>query len=422
MKYTMVLLVPFYRVDENTIACESAFAAHLKELLPRISDWGNEIVIHSPQMSPENYQKNKKHLAHIDCQKESIFYIAGLPENTSRAAFLLKAPFKLWPVTWKVVREANVIHSAVSKDIFKLFTVMSLLFAALQRKKSICVMDIDHRNSAKMSYLTGKFSYKSFFVSQYIYNPLISLQVKFSVKFCDLLMLKGQALVDDFGKGKDKVKNFYDTAHDLSFVLEDKEYKTKLARWDASKTEIKLVYFGRLVAYKGIKDMILAVKKVSEKLQGNGSNKQVSFTIVGAGEQEQELQQQVTDLKLEHLVTFFGALSYGKDLFDHLEQYDFLLAAPHSEDTPRSVFDAMACGLPMIAYDTYYYKDLERLGMVTTVPWRDIDAMAEQTLALADQPQKVQNMIKAGRDFATNNTQKIWLDRRLQWTKEFLGK
>ncbi len=420
MKYAMVLMVPFYKVSEDVIACESAFAIHLKELLTRISDWGDEILIHSPAMTEADYLANKHHLAHITCSEEHIYYVESAPTDISRLAFFLKAPFTIWPKIWKVVKSANVVHSAASKDIFKLFTIMSLIFAVIQGKKTIFVMDIDHRNSAQMLYKTGKYSLKSYWLSRYIYNPLISLQIHFAVQYCDLLMLKSRALVRDYGRGKNKVKNFYDTAHDSSFVLSEQALEDKINASNDSKNTIRLVYFGRLVEYKGIDDMIEATRIVAEALAREGKGRTVTLDIIGAGHMEGRLRALVAHHKLENIVTFLGAVNYGRELADQLKTYDFLLAAPKSEDTPRSVFDAMACALPIIAYDTYYYVDLEDTGTVQTVAWLSPEAMADRVLVLANDCSAVHTMMRNARHFAVNNTQSIWMDRRLQWTKEFL--
>ena len=416
----MVLQVPFYRVNDDLIACESAFAVHLKELLPRITPWGDQIVIHSPAMPEAMYQANKRHLAHIHCQQERIHYIDAEPLDTSRFAFLLKAPFTVWPKIWKVVKTANVVHSSASKDIFKLFTIIAIICAVLQGKKTLFAMDIDHRNSAKMLYQTGKFSRKSYWLSQYIYNPLIALQIRFAVRYCHLVMLKSSALVNDFGQGKPNVKNFYDTAHDLSFVLTEEEFQYKLDQCQPEKTTIRLVYFGRLVAYKGIDDMINATRIAADQLSAAGDTRKVTLDIIGAGDIEQQLRDHVAAHNAESFVTFHGALNYGKELSDTLKTYDFLLAAPKSEDTPRSVFDAMACGLPIIGYDTYYYKNLEETGTVQTVPWLSPGAMADKIIETANNTELTRIMITNARQFAIDNTQAAWMDRRLAWCKEFL--
>ena len=106
---------------------------------------------------------------------------------------------------------------------------------------------------------------------------------------------------------------------------------------------------------------------------------------------------------------------------NELKKHDFLLAAPKSEDTPRSVFDAMACGLPIIAYDTYYYKDLETTGTVKTVPWLSEKAMADKIIELFHDPETVKEMIRKSKEFAENNTQDIWLQKRQEWTTTFLN-
>ncbi len=419
MKYVMVLLVPFYRVDKDTIACESAFAEHLRELLPRIEPWGDEIVIHSPVMSEESYQQSKHHLSVIHCEQEKIHYVEGFPEKTSRLKYCLQAPFRFWPRIWQVVKGANVVHSSVSKDPMMLFTIMSLVFAVFQGKKTLLAMDIDHRQSAKMLYKTGKFSRKSYYLSQYVYNPLVSLQLRFAVRYCKLLMLKGQALVNDYGKGKAHVKNFYDTVHDASFILSPEELAHKQQRLDGPLDELKCVYFGRLVAYKGIADMIRSVKLANQDLVG--SEQRVSLSIIGGGSEKAVLKALVEAEGLSDTVRFIDPLTYGSELFNELKQYDLLLAAPHSEDTPRSVFDSMACGLPIVAYDTYYYKDLETTGTVKTVSWLSPPAMSSALVDLLKQPAPLKPMTQACRDFALNNTQAIWLNKRLEWTKEFLG-
>jgi glycosyltransferase involved in cell wall biosynthesis len=419
MKYVMVLLVPFYRVDDNVIACESAFAAHLKELLPRISEWGTEIVIHSPAMSDQAYQENKHHLAHIHSQEDRIYYADAHSVDLSRINFMLQAPFTIWPRIWRVVKSANVVHASASKDIFKLFTIVALIFAVLQGKKSILVMDIDHRQSAEMLYKTGRFSRKSYWLSKYLYNPLVSLQIKFAVRYCNLLMLKGKSLVEDYGNNKDHVKNFYNTVHDLSFIIKEEELQKKIALLSETTKPVKLVYFGRVVEYKGIQDMIEAASIVAKRL----AEKQVSvsLSIIGAGDAKKKLESFVKTNNLDHIVNFVQPLSYGHELSNALKTYDFLLATPKSEDTPRSVFDAMACGLPTIAYDTYYYKDLENTGAVQTVPWLSVEALAEKIIALTSDQDASKLMIVNAREFAIHNTQEIWLNKRLAWTKEFLG-
>ncbi len=415
----MVLPVVFYRIDDNTIACESAFVKHLQSLSPKTREWGEKLIIMSPVMSDASYEQSKDYLSTINCDEERIDHIAAFSADTGRYTYPFLLPFKIIPTIWKAVKIANVVHSGPSDDIFRPFEIIALISAILQKKKSIFVKDIDHRASVDMLYKQKKLSKKSYFLRKYVYDRYMHLQMRFAAKYCSLLFLKGQSMADDYGKGRDHVKNFYDTAHDLSFVLNEQELNQKLSLVASGTKEIKLVYFGRIVEYKGIRDMILTTKRVSELV--SDTDTVVSLTIIGAGEQIPELTSFIEEQKLTHLVKFVDAIEYGKKLFSKLSTYDFLLAAPWREDTPRSVFDSMACGLPIIAYDTYYYKDLEKTGAVKTVPWLSIDEMADCIIKLKKDLSTQEDMIKSGVQFAKENTQDIWLEKRHKWQQTFLN-
>lgn len=65
----------------------------------------------------------------------------------------------------------------------------------------------------------------------------------------------------------------------------------------------------------------------------------------------------------------------------------------------------MACGFPIIAYETYYYKDLECTGKVKTVPWLPVEALAAEIIRLGSDEAAVKEMIQKCRHFSVNNTQ-----------------
>jgi glycosyltransferase involved in cell wall biosynthesis len=415
----MVLPVQFYRVDENTVACESAFALHLKMLMPDVKKWADKLVILSPSMTDEYYQNNKNYFTHIKCEEECIDYIEAYPSNWGRLKYLASFPFSVFPTIYKAVKNASVIHSGPTNDPFNPFEIISIILGIFFKRNTLFFIDIDHRASTDMLYKTGKLSKKSYLLKKYFYDKLLHLQIKFAVKFCTLVILKSESMVNDYGKKLPHVKNFYDTAHDLSFVLNEEGIKRKLDNFDNNSNHIRLVYFGRLVEYKGIRDMMLAIKHLQEKLKDTG--KILSFTLIGSGEQTKELEEYSNELGIVDIVEFKGAIEYGQKLFDELENYDFLLAAPNREDTPRSAFDSFSCGLPIIAYDTYYYKNLSNTGAVSTVPWLSYTEMANAILEIKQDSKKYHQMSKSGVDFARKNTQEYWLEKRFSWNEEFFN-
>ncbi len=78
----------------------------------------------------------------------------------------------------------------------------------------------------------------------------------------------------------------------------------------------------------------------------------------------------------------------------------------------------MARGIPILAFDTYYYRDLSVSGAVETVPWLSTDAFAA-AIKRHCKDRRLATMIERGIDFAKRNTQEIWLERRVKWTEEF---
>jgi glycosyltransferase involved in cell wall biosynthesis len=181
---------------------------------------------------------------------------------------------------------------------------------------------------------------------------------------------------------------------------------------DASRP-LTLVYFGRFVPYKGLDRAVEALRLA--RAQGED----VRLLLVGEGECLGALTQQVAAAGLEEVVTFLPAVRYGEPLFEHLTRAHVSIATPLVEDTPRAAFDALARGLPIVAFDISYFRDLQRdSGAVALAHWPDARSMAEQLVALSRDRERVAAMAARGLSFALGNTQAAWLERRAQWVQQ----
>jgi len=76
----------------------------------------------------------------------------------------------------------------------------------------------------------------------------------------------------------------------------------------------------------------------------------------------------------------------------------------------------MAAGIPYVAFDTYYYRELMESGAGRVVPWPDVEAMGSEIARLHRNRPEVAQMIENAVAFARLNTQEIWLERRQAWT------
>ena len=243
-----------------------------------------------------------------------------------------------------------------------------------------------------------------------MYDSARALQIWIAVRRYSLVMLKGRKMAADFGKGRANVKDFLDAAHSEANLISAEALVDKFAILRNPEAPLRLTYFGRITAYKGIDACIRAVAVAHR------AGAHLTFDIIGGGEQSKSCQDLVRQLDAEQYITFHGPMPFGQEFFRFLYGYHLLLAAPLREDTPRSALDAMAAGIPYLAYDTYYYDQLLESGAGVVVPWRDEQAMATELVRLAADREAVVHMASAAVAFARKNTQEIWLDRRFEWT------
>ncbi len=265
-----------------------------------------------------------------------------------------------------------------------------------------------------MNRSTGVWSTKEYWVTRLLHEPYVHAQHLFAARAFSLVLLKGAKLASDYGHGHPQVRNFLDAAYAPEQIIDAARFEEKCRQSANPETTLEVGYFGRLVPYKGIDHMLRAVR-----IAVDGGLERVRFHIIGQGPERAALQKHVRSLALEPYVVFHDAVMFGPELFERLYGLHVLLAAPQSEDTPRSALDAMASGQAIVAYNTYYYRELAAAGGgVDIVPWRDTRALGQALLRLHGDRAKLVARMRQSLAFARDNTQDIWLDRRLAWTRE----
>lgn len=95
---------------------------------------------------------------------------------------------------------------------------------------------------------------------------------------------------------------------------------------------------GNLTKLKGFDLVLAAIAKLPD----------VNLIIIGGGEERQNLQQQVADLKISARVRFISNLSQN-ELRDYYTSADVLVLASSREGMPNVVLESLACGTPVIA-------------------------------------------------------------------------
>jgi len=411
IEYLIVVPVRFRRLTEASVAVESAFCEHLRALRRKLAPQFARLTVAGPTMGAAQYERSRSHLGRIEEDREGIRWVALHPGDSNRLAFWLRHFPGVFLRLWREVRRADLVHAGTSHDLYRPIESTALLLAKLYAKKTLCVVDIDLREEARMRHASGGLGRRSLLLCRSLYDPLRDLQLRGAARWCSLVLLKGRRLYRDYGHGRPHVKYFLDAAFSSEQVISPEVLARKTSALVDPARPLELVYFGRLTAYKGVDRCIRALALASRSCPTPPR-----LTIIGEGEELDRLRSLCARLGVAEQVDFLGALPFGPRLFEELVQRHLLLAAPLSEDTPRSALDAMACGLPILAFATDYYSDLAASRAVDLVPWPSVEAMADRIAHFARNQADLQPMMLAGVEFARANTQEAWLQSRAEWT------
>ena len=115
--------------------------------------------------------------------------------------------------------------------------------------------------------------------------------------------------------------------------------KALKAQYNKQEGDVFIVTTSRLVVKNGISDVISALALLPAHIK---------FLIIGVGELESRIRQQVHDLSLEDRVILAGFVQY-KDLPAYLHISDIFIRPSLSEGMGNSFIEAMAAKIPVIA-------------------------------------------------------------------------
>jgi len=128
------------------------------------------------------------------------------------------------------------------------------------------------------------------------------------------------------------IPNFYDKNLEKIFPKEQKEFIA--------------IFIGRLSKQKGA-ELIPDIAK---------SFKEIKFVVLGEGEEREEIERKVKEEKIEN-VSFLGFVS-EKEKLEQLRKASLLIFPSRFETFPLVIVDALACGLPFVAFSIPEIKEL----------------------------------------------------------------
>lgn len=410
--YLIVHAIPARDLGGGRFAVESSFADHVRRLLDLLRPRFDRLVLAGVGMTRENYEQRKSGLGVLS-ERDGFGFVALRREGDGHPAFLRGFPGTLRRLN-AIVAEAGLVHASYDQNATRPIEFPALLMAWAREIPTLGVIDIDYRNDPDMARATGRLSRWKYFVERRVYEPVRRAEISVLARLCMLLLVKEDSLVRDYDRPGRNVRFMLDPGFEAEHVMPSERLEDKLASLPSRPLEV--IYFGRLVPYKGVDRMLEAVASAVRR------GVPLRFTVMGVGPERPKLERGIEQLGLGEHVQFAEPVRYGPAFFERLQQADLLLAAPLAGDTPRSTWDALASGQAVLAFDTPFYRSMmKRTHAVTVVPWPDAEAMASELVALHEDRERLARMLRCAVEAARTHNQSAWLERRVAWTHSALS-
>jgi glycosyltransferase involved in cell wall biosynthesis len=244
------------------------------------------------------------------------------------------------------------------------------------------------------------------------YSRLFACSVRRAVARADLALLKGKAVHDRYGQSARNAKDFHDTSYGLKDVIPSSAVDAKCAAL-ARSGRLKCLVLGRLVDIKCVDHAIRAVSLATR------SGARLELDIIGDGPDESRLRALACQLGVESTVRFLGSRQYGPDLLRTVAEYHVMLFTALAEETPRALFDGLAGGCALLAYESTYTRQvIGEIGHGRCVAKGDERALASLLRNVDVDRAQPEAWIRRAAAAAFYHAAESWYRRRAEWTIE----
>jgi len=164
-------------------------------------------------------------------------------------------------------------------------------------------------------------------------------------------------------------------------------------------------FLGRLVENKGIPDLVKVWKLVCRL------RKDAKLAVIGSGPQEKLLNELATREGLKNNIILFGFVPEDRK-YKVLQSSKVFVFPSYLEGWGIAIAEAMACGLPVVAYNLPIYKEVFDNKLIT-VPLGDVEEMAKQVIYLLENPEVARKMGEANRELVKKYDWKTVAEKEL---------
>lgn len=192
---------------------------------------------------------------------------------------------------------------------------------------------------------------------------------------------------------------FFDSRVPNAQVIDPVQLAEKSA-YLAQQRPLRIVFGGRLVAMKGVLDLLL----VAKALRRMGVAFQLD--IYGRGALEKELVRNIAEWQLGDCVALRGVLDFGNEWIPMLKREADIFLCCHPQGDPSSTYpEVMSCGVPIVGYDNEAFAGIvQHSNSGWLSPMHDAVGLARIIARLSENRGEIVRAARFARDFAAEHS------------------
>ena len=229
-------------------------------------------------------------------------------------------------------------------------------------------------------------------ISAYMNLPLQQICHKFS----DVLITLSKSMVNDIG-----IKKYSNKIHFALPRIDSNFSRQFMVSKEYTKRENVVGYLGLVCKRKGIQTFIEAIKIILN--DSKNKTKDIKFLIVGAGPLLNAVAEEINKFGLNKKVTITGFVKY-ENLPKYFNEMKLYVLPSTLEGIPSTIFEAMACGAPVLATPVGGVPDViqdNETGFIlnSTNP----SFLAKKIIDIIDDPRKLKTVSENGNNYVRDN-------------------
>lgn len=189
---------------------------------------------------------------------------------------------------------------------------------------------------------------------------------------------------------------------------------------DKSK-EINLLFTGRIDPAKGLFELVEATAALNKKYE------RVILNIVGWEDRQEKpvegkLNQVAEKLEIKENVIFHGRKKVGHELFSYYQNADVYVLPSYHEGFPRTIWEAMANGLPVVATAVGGIPEFLESGKnCLLIPPRNVESIVDKVEDLIENPERRKRIVTGAYERVAEVTLEKQTNKIVEITKSYMN-